>query len=117
MARHLTKKEFEDTYEAKGRARTWGENEWARRLNDDCYVKGVDPECRLMTMVATAPTMTTLDDGDACDDDDDGADDSDDCDGDEDDDVEDEEDDDRYRGDDGADELVKWQGETTTISL
>ena len=49
----LTKKEFIDAYEAKGMPRSWGESEWARRLNDDAYTKGVDPECHLITMAAT----------------------------------------------------------------
>lgn len=53
VSRMLTKKEFIDTYEAKGMQRTWGESEWNRRLSDDSYTKGSDPECGLLTMAAT----------------------------------------------------------------
>ena len=33
--------------------RSWGESEWVRRLNDDAYTKGVDPECHVISMAAT----------------------------------------------------------------
>ena len=48
-----TKTEFIEYFKGKGMTPEWGEEEYKRRLVDDRYLKGLDPDCGLPTMQCT----------------------------------------------------------------